>query len=431
MKKIIISTLFVFAVLAFLISCGGTEESSGSGGIYGHVTDFITGEDVANANVQLRPGGDTTLTGSDGMFEFRDLTSGDYSITVSKAGYSDLVDDYVITVKDKMVKRDIQLEKKKAEVAMLDILDNEGNPINELDFGTELISRQFQIYNAGPKTIDCTIITDGYSAEWVTSVSLQSPLTVKIEPGAAYGAVATIDRSKLPIGQNTTSMQVTTSNGNKELIIKATNSECKEDGYFFNGSICVNPCEKNPCGDHGTCDPKGTTTYECDCENDYFSDGLTCLNPCEKNPCGNGICDPTGVTTYDCSCENGYFWNNDCHQLPQCDSKNITPCVDAETNYMWSSRALQAMNWDSAISYCENLTEGSFSDWILPPSDILKTLCAGSQSKLGDTGSFWSSTTGDSSYASYVYFSSSKESCASKYDYDYRSKSFSVRCVRY
>lgn len=116
MKKSIISMLLIFAVLAFLISCGGTEESSGSGGIYGHVTDFITGEDVANANVQLRPGGDTTLTGSDGMFEFRDLTSGDYSITVSKAGYSDLVDDYVITVKDRMVRRDIQLKEIKEEI---------------------------------------------------------------------------------------------------------------------------------------------------------------------------------------------------------------------------------------------------------------------------------------------------------------------------
>jgi hypothetical protein len=234
MKKIIISTFFVLVGFAFLVSCGGSEGSGegGSGysggnssrGIYGHVTDFATGEDVANANVQLRPSGETTLTGSDGMFEFRDLTPGDYKITVSKVEYEDLIDDYPITVKDKMMRRDIQIRKIKEEVAYLDILDNDGNPLpnNTLDFGRDFTSRQFQIYNAGPKTIDCTIITDGYSAEWVTSVSLQSPLTVKIEPGEAYGAVATINRSKLAAGQNRTTMQVTTSNGNKELILVAT-----------------------------------------------------------------------------------------------------------------------------------------------------------------------------------------------------------------
>ena len=80
MKKI--TMILVFAVLAFLVSCGGSEGSgnvesgygggSGSRGIYGHVTDFATGEDVANANVQFRQGGEMTLTGSDGMFEFRE-----------------------------------------------------------------------------------------------------------------------------------------------------------------------------------------------------------------------------------------------------------------------------------------------------------------------------------------------------------------------
>lgn len=234
MKHLFSILTAVFAVFAFLVSCGGSEGSggsesgysggNGSRGIYGHVTDFATGEDVANANVQLRPSGETTLTGSDGMFEFRDLTPGEYKITVSKVEYEDLIDDYPITVKDKMMRRDIQIRKRKEEVAYLDILDNDGNPLpnNTLDFGRDFTSRQFQIYNAGPKTIDCTIITEGYSAEWVTSVSLQSPLTVQIEPGSAYGAVATIDRSKLAAGQNKTSMQVTTSNGNKELILVAT-----------------------------------------------------------------------------------------------------------------------------------------------------------------------------------------------------------------
>ena len=163
----------VFAVLAFLVSCGGSEGSgsggagygggNGSGGIYGHVTDFATGEDVANANVQLRPGGDTTLTGSDGMFEFRDLTSGDYSITVSKAGYSDLVDDYVITVKDRMVRRDIQL-KEIAEIPPCDASNN--TPCRDTQTNYIWSSRSRADMNWYDAMAYCDSLTEGQYTDW-------------------------------------------------------------------------------------------------------------------------------------------------------------------------------------------------------------------------------------------------------------------------
>jgi len=246
MKQTLSILTAVFAVLMFLVSCGGSEGSADgkpceSCGIYGHVTDYETGEDVANASVQLRPGGDTTLTGSDGMYEFRGLPSGDYSITVSKAGYSDLVDDFVITVRDRMVRRDIQI-------------------VN------------------------------------------------------------------IP--------------------------ECN-DGYF-NGLECVE------------------------------------IKPCDKN--------------------------------------NITPCIEEETGYMWSSRSKTDMDWDSAMAYCDNLSEGDFDDWSLPSKEVLANFYNGNgSSKLGDTGWFWSSTPYGSNYAYSVNFSNGD---VSNY-YNLKSYSYSVRCVRW
>lgn len=229
MKHLLSILTAVFAVFAFLVSCGGSEGSGSGGsgdwggsgasdsrGIYGIVTDSATGKPVKNANVQLRPSGETTLTGSDGMFEFRDLASGDYYITVSKVEYTDLVDDNVITVRDRMVRYDLRIKKIRDEVVKLDILDNNGNPITELDFGGDLISKQFQIYNAGPEKITCNIVC---SADWVSGVS--EPY-LQIESGSSSAVVVTIDRSRLAAGQNRTPLLVTTDNGNKELTLLAT-----------------------------------------------------------------------------------------------------------------------------------------------------------------------------------------------------------------
>lgn len=108
-------TLLTIALSLVLInhSCKPKEEEEPEpGSIYGVVTDKATGEPVKNANVQLRPTGETTLTGNDGRYEFLDLKNGEYSISVSKTGYTNLVDDYVITVDGpKEMRRDVQIEK--------------------------------------------------------------------------------------------------------------------------------------------------------------------------------------------------------------------------------------------------------------------------------------------------------------------------------
>ena len=40
----------------------------------------------------------------------------------------------------------------------------------------------------------------------------------------------------------------------------------------------------------------------------------------------------------------------------------------------WSDRSSNEMDWNSAKEYCENLTEGGYSDWRLPDIDELRTL---------------------------------------------------------
>lgn len=228
MKRLFILTV-VFVVFVAFVGCDdgtdwGSYGSSDSPGIYGQVTDFATGYPIQYANVQLINTGETTLTGSNGMFKFENLEPReDYQLKVSKVEYEDLLDPNKIVVKDRQVRRDVQIKKNMTEVVKLDILDNDGNPMNELNFGKDpdLISRQFQIYNAGPERIKCEFDTT-YSANWVTSVTLKGGYSsVDIDPGRAYAAVATIDRDKLSLGENVTTLQIRTDNGSKELKVVA------------------------------------------------------------------------------------------------------------------------------------------------------------------------------------------------------------------
>lgn len=57
------------------------------GDVYGTVTNSQTGEPVRNAQVILSPTNATTISGSDGHFEFRALEAKQYSISVSAEGY--------------------------------------------------------------------------------------------------------------------------------------------------------------------------------------------------------------------------------------------------------------------------------------------------------------------------------------------------------
>ena len=101
MKRILslFSLLLIFVSISIFNSCK-PDPAEELGSIYGVVTDKATGEPVKNANVQLRPSGETTLTGNDGRYEFLELKDGNYSIVVSKTEYTDLVDDYVITIEE-------------------------------------------------------------------------------------------------------------------------------------------------------------------------------------------------------------------------------------------------------------------------------------------------------------------------------------------
>lgn len=243
-------------VCCAMLGCGKENNpsggnSSGNGSIYGCITDFATGDPVRNANVQLRPSGETTLTGYDGMYEFLDIADGNYSITVSKAEYTDLIDDYVIEVKNgKRMRRDVQIEK--LPVA-LRVIDANGNDISSLDFGAEqdVTSRTFSIFNDSPQRLTWWVEEN---CNWIVEVKsmLTNNQSGELESGRQEPIKVTINRSLLGTGLKTYILNINSSNGSKELLITAGEevgmpsvttqqiSNVTSSSVTFNGTI-VNP----------------------------------------------------------------------------------------------------------------------------------------------------------------------------------------------
>lgn len=78
--------LICFFATCFMVACS-EEETDTTGTVYGRLTDAISNEPIAGANIQITPGGKSTVTGSDGSFEFRDMEAGQYKLQAQKYGY--------------------------------------------------------------------------------------------------------------------------------------------------------------------------------------------------------------------------------------------------------------------------------------------------------------------------------------------------------
>jgi hypothetical protein len=215
MKQVI----YLIMVAALVCGCKKKEKEKEQepGSIYGVITDKATGEPVRTAGVQLNTG-TKTVTGSEGQYEFTDLKAGEYTITVTKTGYTELT-GYKITVEaGKTNKGDVQIEKLPMA---LRIVNDKGQNMDTLAFGNDesLVTRSFNIFNDSPESLEW-IITE--NCNWISELS---KTTGTLQPGKQQPIVITIDREKLGNGVNVYILNISSDNGTKELTITATGRE--------------------------------------------------------------------------------------------------------------------------------------------------------------------------------------------------------------
>lgn len=214
MKKTIYPTLIITAVIVFWYGCAKSPEVT-TGDIYGVITDKATGEPIKSAGVLLNPTGTKTVTGNDGEYTFTELKTGDYTIQVTKTGYTDLLNYKIKVTAGQTNKGDVQIEKLPPS---LRVVNDSGKDIDTLDFGSAEadLARSFNIFNDGSESLDWEITK---TAEWITGISKASGT---LNAGATQAVIITIDRLKLAGGENITSIHITSNNGSKQLTITAT-----------------------------------------------------------------------------------------------------------------------------------------------------------------------------------------------------------------
>ena len=214
MKRILSLLLISMSLIVFNQSCKKPVEEQ-KGAINGYVTDKATGDPIENATVLLKPVNKIATTKSDGYFEFVGLELGNYSLSASRDGYKDYEDNQNISVNSSdAISRDIEMEKL---VSSMKVVDDDGNDIDELNFGSLAndISRTFNIFNDGEIPVNYQIEK---TSSWIVNVV---PADGLLQPDSLNKIEVTIDREKLSLGENLSTIKVVSDVMTFELTVKA------------------------------------------------------------------------------------------------------------------------------------------------------------------------------------------------------------------
>jgi len=145
-KKYFLSSNVTLLILVFwfFLSCSKKDPEVVTGSIVGIVTDALSGTPVQSVSVTAYPDGLTTVTGSDGHYEFQDIAAGQYSVQFIKSGYASNTKQITVTA-GKTASGDCLLLSETSGIKL---------SISELNFGTTLNSIAFSIENTNSaKTI--------------------------------------------------------------------------------------------------------------------------------------------------------------------------------------------------------------------------------------------------------------------------------------
>lgn len=175
---------FVFVLgLLSIISCSQLVVEL-EGDIQGVVKDYSHGGMINNCLVTITPGGKSVTTTPAGIYEFKDLEGGDYTLTFSKAGYSE---------------ESIRVEVIPGQVSQADIMLKPLSAFSlshtEIDFGDYETNKVIYLYNN-------TDSGCAYEASNIPQWLSLNSTTGTVPAGSQLALTVTVDRSRMEYGRH-------------------------------------------------------------------------------------------------------------------------------------------------------------------------------------------------------------------------------------
>lgn len=160
------------------------------------ISDSRSGAFLSGVSVALTPTGKTYTTGVDGKYEFRDIESQEYSVSVSKSGYqSDKRTAFVQVGQDTNL--DFQLTPSTGNLVLSQ---------NSIDFGNDATTLTFDISNNGNAALTWQLSED---ASWLSC----NPTSGTTQAGEKSSIVVNVDRKGLERGNYSQTIAVSSNGG--------------------------------------------------------------------------------------------------------------------------------------------------------------------------------------------------------------------------
>lgn len=450
--KNIINLLLLFGLI-LVTACESQPINTGT--IHGVVTDYATGEPIKNAGVTLMPIGNTTITGSEGQFQFDNLEPRTYQLMIQKTGYEILTTTNLQLSLGAIIPQNLQMT---VMPPSLKVLDDKGNPIDTLFFDATLADdniRLFNILNDGVEDLNWEVLSN---SKWIKSIKPQSGVLKTTE---TVGIVVEIDRSLITntVGEEST-IHIVTNNGSKELKLSLGNAYEKYNEYIKQVEEYRTLTKITSRGLVYSVLPEEYTSQKVDwytaievCESisyagyhDWFLpdvDQLSNFNhywgdkeiwSSEEDGVDKGFIVKeyyNEIRSYResksykhsvrCIREEKELSSKMYNELPKVSVDDyMVRILPGEQTYIYGGK-----RWEDAIKECESIRYAGYDDWYLPSKKELEIICPHFDLDPYEYNRLWSSSESNDNSAWAIIYSSDISSRKYK-----KSEKSSLRCVR-